>query len=94
MFWVISALVILAFALLTLCNIYENEGSRHNPEWKRMKMPMWAWILIVLGCLVPLLNLCGFIIFVGFLIAEIAGDNDYQLRGPIGKFIAWLAKEV
>jgi len=94
MFWVISALIILAVVLLTLCNLYEREGSWRNPEWKKMTMPMWAWILIVLGCLIPLLNFCGFIVLIVFLISEIAGDDDYQLRGPIGKLIAWLTKEV
>ena len=59
-----------------------------------MKMPIWAWILIVLGCLPPILNLFGLIALVVFLVQDIVGDDDYQLRGPIGKFIAWLAKEV
>ena len=94
MFWIISALVVLVIALLSLCNIYEREGSWSDPEWKKMKMPVWAWILIVLSCLIPILNLCGLITLVAFLIAEIVGDDDYQLRGPIGKFIAWLTKEV
>lgn len=94
MFWIISAIVILLTFLLTLGNLYENEGSYKNPDWKKLKMPRWAWILIVLGCLVPILNLAGLITLVIWLIVEIADDDDYELRGPIGKFISFLTKKV
>ena len=94
MFWIISAIVILLTFLLTLRNLYNNEGSYENPDWKKLKMPRWAWILIVLGCLVPILNLAGLITLVIWLIVEIADDDDYELRGPIGKFISFLTKKV
>lgn len=94
MFGVISALVVLVITLLSLCSIYEREGGFRDPEWKRVKMPIWAWMLTVLICLVPLLNLVGLIVLVVSLISGIVGNDDYQLRGPIGKFIAWLTKEV
>lgn len=94
MFWIISAIVILLAFLLTLGNLYENEGSYKNPDWKKLKMPRWAWILIILGCLVPLLNLAGLISLVIWLIVVVADDVSYELRGPIGKFISFLTKKV
>lgn len=94
MFWIISAIVVLLAFLLTLGNLYENEGSYKNPDWKKLKMPRWAWILIVLGCLVPILNLAGLITLIIWLIVDIADDDDYELRGPIGKFISFLTKKV
>ena len=94
MFWIISAIVTLVTFLLTLGNLYENKGSYKNPDWQKLKMPRWAWILIILGCLVPILNLAGLITLVIWLIVEIADDNDYELRGPIGKFISFLTKKV
>lgn len=94
MFWVISALVVLLVTLMTLGNIYERQGSYGDPQWEKCKLPMWAWILIVLCCLVPIINLIGLMVLIAFLISEIAGDDDYQLRGLFGKLIAWLTKEV
>ena len=94
MFWIISAIVTLLTFLLTLGNLYENEGSYKNPDWKKLKMPRWAWILIILGCLVPLLNLASLISLVIWLIVVVADDVDYELRGPIGKFISFLTKKV
>lgn len=94
MFWVILALVVLVIALLSLRNIYEREGSLRDPEWKRMKMPVWVWILIVLCCSIPIINLIGLIILIKVLISDFVWDDDFQLRGPIGKFITWLTKEV
>lgn len=94
MFWIISAIVVLLTFLLTLGNLYGNIGSYKNPDWKKLTMPRWVWILISLGCLVPILNLIGLSSLIIWLVGEVADSPYYELRGPIGKFISFLTKEV
>lgn len=94
MFWVIVAFIVLALVLCTLRNIYVNEDSLYELKWVKMKRPIWAWLLLTLGCLIPIINLVELVFLLIFLIAEVVNDDNYQLRGPVGKFIAWLTKEV
>ena len=78
---------------MVLGNLYENNGSYTKPDWQRVTMPIWAWILIILACLIPIINLIGVVALIAMSIA-MHEEDDMAVKGPIGKLIDFLTRKV
>lgn len=65
-------LLIIAIICLAICCwlIRSLEIKEHYNSWVPLKLPLWGWICLVIGCLIPIINIVGVICFVVISIAE------------------------
>lgn len=92
MFFVICAIIAVVLAILILGNAWENNGSRSYPKWEKFTMPVWAWILIFLACLTPIISAIAILVFMSLAIRLTSEGGE--IRGPIGGLIKLLVKRV
>jgi hypothetical protein len=60
----------------------------YGNESKRIKLPLYFYIIAVIVCIIPILNILATIGYTAFCI----WDDDLIIKGPIGKIIKFLSK--
>ena len=60
---------------------------RENREWKDWKLPLWAWIISFILCLVPFIAIILLVLFEQFIITDIIEDVWPEFRVKEGKTI-------
>lgn len=61
-----------------------------DSEYERIKFPLYFYIIVVIVCIIPILNILATIVYIAFCI----WDDDLTIKGPIGKIIKFLNKPV
>ena len=77
MIWLITS--VLCFFLFKRF-ISKLEYEEHRNDWKSIKFPLYAWILIVLCCLVPIIN------FVILIFVELYIVGETRMKYPDFRF--------
>ncbi len=88
MFWIICIIIAIIFVVSTVRNMYE---ISYNGNEEKITLSRGMWLLIIMACFIPIINLAGTITFCILLICL---REDYKVKGPIGKFINWLTTKV
>lgn len=91
-FVIISAIICLLIAFLILRNMYPCDYCG-NPLDKKIKVPLYAYILTVIICIIPILNIIATIIFIGWTILQCC-EEEMVIKGPIGKIASILNKKI
>lgn len=64
--WVVIGLIMLCVVLFFYNNLYKNyKISFKNPKEEysdKLEMPLWLLVLLILGFLIPILNICLFMV--------------------------------
>lgn len=88
MFWIICTIIAIIFIIPTVHNMYEISYSGYE---EKVTLSRGIWLLIIIACFIPFINLVGTITFCIFLICS---GEDYKVKGPVGKFVNWLTTKV
>lgn len=89
MFWIICTIIAIIFIIPAVRNMYEISYTGNNDE--KVTLARGIWLLIIIACFIPVINLLAIIAFCIFLIMF---GECYKIKGPIGKFINWLTTKV
>ena len=80
MWWIIIAII---FILITVCllkdthvKVYRKRYHAELQEEYDLELPVWAWILMILAYLIPVINILTFIVFLIDYITHSAWDPD------------------
>ena len=87
-FWIICTIIAIIFVVFTIRNMYKisYEGNEEKVTLER-----GIWLLIIINCLIPLINLTIILTLFIFLIFS---REEYRVKGPVGKCINWLTTKV
>lgn len=88
-FTIISAIICILIVFLILRNMYEYDYNG-NPR-ERIKVPLYVYILTIIGGIIPIFNIIATIAFISWCIYECCVD-DCRIKGPIGKIGKFLNK--
>lgn len=90
---------IICFLLLfkTFRSIESKEWGTYGGEWKPFKLARWVWILIVIGCLIPAVNLFITVVVLAIIFIK-TRVGDLRFKGGkktwLDKLIDFLSKEI
>lgn len=90
---------IICFLLLfkTLKSLESKEWGIHGSVWKPVKLAIWIWILIIVGCLIPAVNVFITVIILAVIFIE-TRLGDLRFKGGketwLDKLIDFLNKEI
>lgn len=91
-FIIISAIICLIIVFLIMLNMYEPVyGYNRDKQYERIKVPLYVYILAVIVCIIPIANIMGTLIYIGWCIYE-CNEDDLIIKGPIGKIGHFLNK--
>ena len=96
-FIIISAIICILIVFPIICNLYEpiySEGysySRKIEKYDRIKVPLYCYIIAIIICNIPIINIMGTVIFIWWYIYKYWEDN-WIIKGPIGKIGKFLSK--
>ena len=85
---IIISVVCFLVIFKVLKNLELREWGIHETIWEPVKLRIWMWILIIIGCITPILNLVFLITILVFFFIE-TQVGDVRFKG--GKKI-WLDK--
>ena len=101
MVWVVIGLIMLCVVLFFYNNLYKNckiSFKNSNEEYSdKLEMPLWLLVLLILGFLIPILNIC---LFVFLCIKFVLGILNYDLylhfkeKSFMSKLIKFFNKKV
>lgn len=92
-------LSIICFFLLfkALRSVESLEWGTHEKEWRPIKLALWIWLLIVIGCLIPAVNVFITVVLLIIIFVE-TRIGDLRFKGGkkiwLDKVIDFLSKEV
>ena len=93
-FTIISAIICLVIVFLIMLNMYEPiYGYNGDKQYERIKVPLYVYIIAVITCIVPILNIIGTIAYIIWCICECCED-DMIIKGPVGKIGKFLNKQL
>ncbi len=90
---------IICFLLLfkTLRNLESKEWGSYGGEWKPVKLAIWIWALIIIGCLIPAVNVFITVVVLAIIFIE-TRVGDLRFKGGkktwLDKLIDFLSKEI
>lgn len=87
-FWIICTIIAIIFVVLTIRNLYE---ISYNGNEEKVTLARGIWLLIIIACLTPVINLMTILTLCLFLICL---REEYKVKGPVGKCINWLTTKV
>lgn len=87
-FWIICTIIAIIFVVLTIRNLYE---ISYNGNEEKVTLARGIWLLIIIACLTPVINLMTILTLCLFLIYL---REVYKVKGPVGKCINWLTTKV
>lgn len=91
-FTIISAIICLIIVFLIMPNMYDNVyGYNRDEQYERIKVPLYVYIIAIIVCGVPVLNIIGTIVYIAWCIYE-CNEDDMIIKGPIGKIGKFLNK--
>lgn len=93
MFTLIS-IICMVISYLVLKNLYKKNWRTR--EYETVKVKLWQWILVFIGCILPIVNILSLVIIFGtWIFNAIIYDSDYSIRGKyIDKLKNFLNKEI
>ena len=93
MFTLIS-IICMVISYLVLKNLYKKNWRTR--KYEKVKVKLWQWILVFIGCCLPVVNVIAFLmIFVYWIYTSIIDDSYYSIRGKyIDKLKNFLNKEI
>lgn len=93
MFTLIS-IICMVISYLVLKNLYKKNWRTR--EYETVKVKLWQWILVFIGCILPIVNILSLVtIFGTWIFNAIIYDSDYSIRGKyIDKLKNFLNKEI
>lgn len=99
--WVIIGIIMLCVVLFFYNNLYEtcNVSFKNSKEEysDKLEMPLWLLVLLILGFLIPILNICLFIFLVFKFVLGILNYDIYlhfKEKSFMGKLIKFFNKKV
>lgn len=92
MFAIISAIICLIIVFLIMLNMYEYPTYRHD-EVERIKVPLYIYIIAVIICITPIVNIVATILYIAWCIYEY-NEDDLIIKGPLGKIGNFLNKRL
>ena len=92
--FVVISIICMVISYLVLKNLYKFNWRTKESEKVRVKL--WQWILVFIGCCLPVVNVIAFfMIFVGWIYKSIIDGSDYSIKGKyIDKLKNFLNKEI
>lgn len=87
-FTIISAIICLIIVFLIMPNMYYT--TIYSNEDERVKFPLYVYILAVIVCIIPILNILATIVYIAYC----TWDDDLIIKGPIGKIGKFLNKKL
>ena len=89
MIWLIG-LSIFILVWIIVHKVKKDSGESYcHPNFIPIKLPIWAWLVILFICLVPIVNVILFIVFlVGLVAAASEGEVQIKWLDPIFKFLS------
>ena len=90
---------IICFLLLfkALKSLESKEWGIHGYVWKPFKLAIWKWVLIIIGCLLPAVNVFMTVVLLTIIFIEIR-VGDLRFKGGkktwLDKLIDFLSKEI
>lgn len=91
-FVIISAIICLLVVFLILRNMYECDRLGNSRD-EKIKVPLYAYILTVIICIIPIFNIIATILFIGWTILKCC-EKEIAIKGPIGKIASILNKKI
>ena len=93
-FTIISAIICLIVVFLIMLNMYEPVyGYNRDKQYERIKVPLYVYIIAVIVCVIPILNIIGTILYIAWCIWE-CNEDDLVIKGPLGKIGNFLNKRL
>lgn len=93
MSWIIIGIIMLCVVLFFYNNLYETckySNFCSKKEYSdKLEMPLWLLVLLILGFLIPILNI-GLFLFLVFIFVNGIVDNDIYLHFKEKSFISKL----
>jgi hypothetical protein len=72
------------------CGGYGYYNPNDKQHYERIKFPLYIYILAVIVCIIPILNILATIIYIAYC----TWDDDLIIKGPIGKIGEFLNKKL
>lgn len=93
-FTIISAIICLIIVFLIILNMYEPvHGYNCDKHYERIKVPLYVYIIAIIVCVIPILNIMLTTGYIIFCICECCED-DMIIKGPMGKIGKFLNKQL
>lgn len=96
-FTIISEIICLIIVFLIMLNMYEpvyygyKDKGYKDKQYERIKIPLIFYIIAVIVCITPILNIIGTIGYIVWCMCKYF-DDDWIIKGPIGKIGKFLSK--
>lgn len=95
-FTIISAIICILIVFLILRNMYEEVRHGYyndNPTEEKVKLPLFVYLIALVVCLIPIVNIIATVAFIIWIIA-CHDEFDITIKGPIGKIVSFLNKKI
>lgn len=91
--WFIVSIV----CFLLIVKLFKSLEVKDWKEWKPFKLVVWVWVLIVIACLIPVINITVTIVIYGITFMD-TRLGDLRFKGGkktwFDKFLDFLNKEI
>ena len=95
--WIIISIICFLFLFWLIHNLEERIWGGYTREWKPVKLAIWKWVLIIIGCLLPAVNVFMSVVLLAIIFIEIR-VGDLRFKGGkktwLDKLIDFLSKEI
>ena len=79
--WLLISILCFWLFLRFIRNVEIKEWGK---DWQPLKLPLWAWIVVIVIALLPLFNIIGLFAFELFIIDDVRwGDSRFKDRNKV-----------